>query len=162
MSEPSFVREVRGEDHIAIDHLLDQAFGAPEQRLLVRELRQADDLYKEIVMPFGDGVAGYLAISRLRAPTNWLCLGPVAIHPDWQRQGRGSFMVKAELEHLCFRLNRMLVVIGEPEFFRGAGFSRTRARGLKSAMKFDNLLLAGPGAEIPNHILSYPKPFGLR
>ncbi len=162
MSEPSFVREVRAEDHEGIDALLEQAFGRPDERKLVRNLRDNGELYKEIVMPFGAGAAGYLAISRLRAPDGWLCLGPVAIHPDWQRQGRGCFMVKAEVEQLCQRLRKTLVVLGEPEFFRSAGFSKTRARGLRTPHRFDNLLLAGPGTEVPQVTLSYPKSFGLR
>lgn len=162
MSEPSFVREVREDDRESIDELLELAFGGREEVRLVRDLRDIGDMYKEVVMPFGDGAAGYLALSRFRAPDGWLCLAPVAIHPDWQRQGRGRFMVQAQVDELCHRLNKTIVVLGPLGFYRSAGFSSTRARKLTTPFSRDNTLLAAPGTGVAHAKLSYSKAFGAR
>lgn len=157
--EPSFTREARDTDHAAIDRLLVTAFAGAQEAQLVRGLRAERALSREIVMPWGEEMAGYLAVSRFVAPEGWLCLAPVAIHPDWQRSGRGQFMVEAVVEEFCKKLGRMMVVVGDGKFYRRCGFLATRAARLTSPYGTENTLLAGPDMSIPTETLIYPDAF---
>lgn len=157
--EPSFTREVRATDHQAIDTLLAEAFGGPQEAQLVRALRDQKAMFREVIMPWGQAAAGYLAVSRFTAPEGWLCLAPVAIHPAWQRGGRGQFMVQTIVEECVNRLQRSLVVLGEDEFYRRCGFHATRAARLNTPYGTQNTLLAAPGTDVPSETLIYPQPF---
>ncbi len=157
--DPSFTREARAADHDAIDRLLVAAFGGNNEAKLVRDLRAEKALFREIVMPWGDEAAGYLAVSRFTAPEGWLCLAPVAVHPDWQREGRGMFMVKGLVDEMVGGLGRTLVVLGDGKFYRRCGFLATRAARLTSPFGTENTLLAAPDMTVPVATLVYPKAF---
>lgn len=157
--EPSFTREARDTDYDAIDRLLVAAFGSAEEAQLTRDLRAENAIWQEIVMPWDDEVAGYLAVSRFVAPEGWLCLAPVAIHPDWQRTGRGQFMVEAVVEEFSKKLGRFMVVVGNGKFYRRCGFLATRAARLESPYGTEHALLSGPEMSIPTETLIYPKAF---
>ena len=157
--DPSFTREARTSDHAAIDRLLVAAFGGAEEARLARELRRDKDLFREIVMPWGDEMAGYLAVSRFVSPEGWLCLAPVAVHPEWQREGRGQFMVQGLVDEIVGSLGRTMVVVGEGKFYRRCGFLATRAARLTSPYGTENTLLAAPEMSVPVETLVYPKAF---
>ncbi len=157
--DPSFTRDAREADHDAIDRLLIASFGGAEEAQLVRDLRADGAIWQETVMPWGDEMAGYLAISRFVAPEGWLCLAPVAVHPDWQGAGRGQFMVEGAVEEFSKKLNRYMVVVGDGKFYRRCGFLATRAARLTSPFGTKNTLLVGPEMSVPAEMLVYPKPF---
>lgn len=159
--DPSFTREARDGDFDAIDRLLDAAFEGTQtqEARLVRNLRADGAILREVVMPWGDEAAGYLAVSRFVAPEGWLALGPVAIHPDWQRQGRGSFMVQDIVDDLAKGMGRTLVVVGDGKFYRKSGFLATRAARLLTPFGAKNTLLISPDMKVPEERLVYPRAF---
>jgi len=157
--DPSFTRDVRPPDFDAIDALLDDAFGGPQEAQLVRGLRKRKAMFREVIMPWGDAAAGYLAVSRFTAPEGWLCLAPVAVHPAWQRGGRGQFMVRSIVDECVNTLQRSLVVLGDGKFYRRCGFLATRAARLNTPYGTQNTLLAAPGMDVPAETLIYPQPF---
>ena len=158
MKHTQFSREMRRGEELAVAALLERAFGGQAEARLVEKLRRAGDIAGETVLPSDDGIVGYYAVSVMRSPTNWLCLAPVAIDPDWQRQGHGRRMIGllAEWARLsgCY-----VVVLGEPGFYERAGFSLERAARLSSPYPITNTLLAGPGTDVPEQTLIYPKAF---
>jgi putative acetyltransferase len=157
--DPSFTRDVRPPDYDAIDVLLEEAFGGPDEAKLVRALREQKSMFREVIMPSGATAAGYLAVSRFTAPEGWLCLAPVAVHPTWQGGGRGMFMVQSIVEECVNKLQRSMVVLGDGKFYRRCGFLATRAARLNTPYGTQNTLLAAPGMSIPTETLIYPKPF---
>ena len=158
MKHTQFSREMRRGEESAVAALLERAFGGQAEARLVEKLRLAGDIAGETVLPSDDGIVGYYALSAMRSPKNWLCLAPVAIDPDWQRQGHGRRMIGllAEWARLsgCY-----VVVLGEPGFYERAGFSVARAAKLTSPYPITNTLLAGPGSDVPEQTLIYPKAF---
>ncbi|WP_299194558.1 GNAT family N-acetyltransferase [uncultured Litoreibacter sp.] len=157
--DPSFTREAREDDHAAIDRLLEAAFGASAEVQLLHDLRAEKAIYREVIMPWGEEAAGYLAVSRFVEPEGWLCLAPVAVHPDWQGQGRGHFMVKGIVDELTKGLGRTMIVVGDGKFYRRCGFLATRAARLTSPFGTENTLLAAPEMTVPVERLVYPKAF---
>ena len=140
----------------AVAALLRAAFDGPAEADLVARLRAAGDMALELVAAGPDGVAGYLALSRMQAPAGWLALAPVAVAPDRQRRGIGAALVRAGLARLP---GRFVVVLGDPAYYGRLGFSRDRARRLTSPYPLSHMLLAGPGRQAPEAALAYPPAF---
>ena len=159
MQFPGFIRAATDHDIAAIDALLTAAFGGREEVTLVHALRKAGAMRGEQVIPLGDGMIGYYALSAMAAPGSWLCLAPVAIAPDWQRRGHGRRLV-AQLAAWADRTKTPVVVLGEPVFYGKAGFSLAAARHLTSPYPVDHMLLAGVGDTAPAATLRYPAAFG--
>lgn len=121
MSGPDSFRSARIEDHDNIDALLRAAFGGPEEARLMQDLRAAGLVETEVVMPWGDGVAAHLALSRLVSPAGWLALAPVSVAPEWQGKRLGSRML-AGVMRLAAIKQHAVVVVGKPSFYGRAGF----------------------------------------
>ena len=111
-----------------------------------------------MVLPWGTGLAGYLALSRLTAPEGWLALAPVAIAPDWQGQRWGTRFVTGVAKLAAIK-GQTLVVLGKPSFYTRCGFSHPRAARLTSPYRADHTLIARPGDDSPEAPLIYPGSF---
>ena len=155
---PDFMRAARASDHAAIDALLRATFPTPAEAALVQALRHAGALEMELVLPDEAALAGYLALSRMRAPAGWLCLAPLAIAPQWQGRGLGQRLTKAALKLAAIK-GQTVTVLGEPSFYTACGFSQTRAARLTSPYPIAHTLLTGPGEEAPEATLIYPAAF---
>ncbi|WP_294609982.1 GNAT family N-acetyltransferase [Roseovarius sp.] len=158
MKRTQFSREMRRGEEPAVAALLQRAFGGQDEVRLVEKLRRAGDIAGETVLPSDDGIVGYYALSVMRSPKRWLCLAPVAIDPDWQGQGHGRRMIGL-LSEWARMSGCYVVVLGQPGFYARAGFSLERAARLSSPYPITNTLLAGPGADVPEQSLIYPKAF---
>jgi putative acetyltransferase len=153
-----FVREMRRGEEGAVDTLLRAAFGNDEEARLVKALRKAGDIAGESVLPVDGSVAGYFALSFMVAPKGWLCLAPVAVHPDLQGRGLGRRMI-GMLSEWARQSRQYVVVLGEVGFYQRAGFSQARAAKVKSPYPVEHTLLAGPGEDAPEVELVYPRAF---
>ena len=158
MQFPGFIRAATANDIPAIDALLTAAFGGPEEAALVTALRTTGAMRGEQVIPMGEGIIGYYALSAMVAPAGWLCLAPVAIARDWQGRGHGRRLV-AQLAAWAERTATPVVVLGKPGFYGKAGFSQDAARNLTSPYPVDHTLLAGVGEAAPTVTLRYPAAF---
>ena len=112
----------------------------------------------EMVAPRQDQVLGYYALSYFVRPKGWLCLAPVAIHPDAQRQRNGKRMIGL-LSEWARISGTYVVVLGQPEFYTRGGFSLGRAARLSSPYPITQTLLAGPGDDVPEETLIYAPAF---
>ncbi|KXK60500.1 GCN5 family acetyltransferase [Micromonospora rosaria] len=110
----------------------------PEVRL-VDELRGSDAWVPEAAMvaEHGGEVVGYALLSRVRVRTGGgffpaLALGPVAVAPHRQRTGHGTAVVQAALDAATELGERIVVVLGDPAFYRRFGFEAADRLGLTS------------------------------
>jgi len=154
---PEFARDMKRGEEAQVDALLSAAFGGAEEAELVVKLRKARLIAGEQVMPMGDRIVGYYALSYMVKPKGWLCLAPVAIAPDVQRRGYGKRMIGMLTEWA--RLTKTpVVVLGAPAFYEKAGFSREGAAALRSPYPIDHTMVCGlTGA--PAQELVYPVVF---
>ena len=155
---PGFTRPMRSGEEEGVRDLLETAFGGTDEGRLVDGLRKSGDMAGEMVLPMGERVIGYYALSRLTAPKGWLCLAPVAIAPDLQRLGHGRRMIR-QLAEGGRLTGQYVVVLGQVEFYEKSGFRKDRAARLASPYPLEHTLLAGPGEDAPKEALRYPKPF---
>lgn len=154
-----FTRELRRGEETQVDDLLRRAFEGDAEAQLVRALRKTGAIAGEMVLPGRDGtLIGYYALSAFTKPIGWLCLAPVAIHPDAQGQRHGKRMMGLLTEWARIT-GTYIVVLGAPEFYSRCGFSLSRAAKLTSPYPITHSLLAGPGEDVPQETLIYPKAF---
>ena len=152
-----FTRPLQRGEEDAVDALLRAAFDTHAEAQLVRKLRKAKAIAGEMVMPVGDAIMGYYALSYLTAPKGWLALAPVAIAPDVQRMRKGKRMMGI-LSEWARISGTPVVVLGNPDFFEKAGFDRAKAAHLSAPYPNTHLMMAGvEGA--PEAILTYPPAF---
>ncbi len=84
----------------------------------------------------GVGVIGHALISPVAIDgpggRTWADgLGPVAVLPEFQRSGVGRSLVRHGLEALARTGRRVVVVLGQPEFFSRFGFCPAQTFGLE-------------------------------
>jgi putative acetyltransferase len=148
----------RGEE-VAVEALLRAAFDGEAEAKLVDALRRSGAMAGEMVLPDrSGGVAGYYALSAMQAPKGWLCLAPVAVHPEWQGQGHGRRMI-GQLSAWARAARQYVVVLGEVAFYERAGFDHARAARLQGPYPVKHMSLAGPGDDAPSCELIYPRAF---
>lgn len=155
---PEALRALRAGEEAQADALLHLAFGGSEEATLVRRLRSNRAMAGEQVVPADGELIAYAALSRMIAPEGWLCLAPVAVHPDWQGRHIGKRMV-GMIAEWARRSGQTVVVLGQVPFYEKAGFSAARAARLTSPYPISHTLIAGPPGEASAETLIYPAAF---
>lgn len=105
----------------------------PELSMVV-EVDSTDEDLIEDAATFGQ-VVGYALLTRVRVnpgSTGALALGPVAVLPRQQGRGYGSAAVWAALEAATDLGERLVVVLGDPLWYRRFGFGPAGELGLTS------------------------------
>lgn len=92
---------------------------------IVNRLAQAGDLSVDLVAMAGDLVVGFVAASPVTIAgerCDWYGLGPVAVLPEYQRQGIGQQLIEKSLKDLVLMDAEGCVVVGEPAYYQRFGF----------------------------------------
>lgn len=136
------IREERPKDIPAIKKINELAFGQPQEANIVDKLRRSCDGLLSLVAVVGDDIVGHILFSPVEVECNHVIirgmgLAPMAVLPEWQRQGIGSALVQHGLAILRERLCPFVIVLGHPEYYPRFGFTPASAYGLKS--QWDNI-----------------------
>ncbi len=167
---PDFFQSAKPEHYGEITSLLDAAFrGAGESRL-VDELRSDGDMWHEAMLTWNGEIVAYAALSRMRSPSGWACLAPLAVLPRYQGHAwhlgtrmAHYFSVLFEYADIAARngadFPNTIVVLGEVSFYEKVGFSHARAQNLTSPYPLSHTMIARPGNDTPVETLEYPLAF---
>lgn len=109
---------------------MEQAFrGHPHsdqtEHLIVNGLRRAGALALSLVAEADGQIVGHVAFSSVvvgDGTENWYGLGPVAVLPEWQRQGIGQALIERGLVELRTGGAEGCVVLGDPGYYGRFGF----------------------------------------
>ncbi len=163
----------------AVRRVLAGAFARPDITTppevgLVDELRGSAEWLPALAMvaEYGGEVVGYALLTRVRVRSDHddvaaLVLGPVAVAPHRQRIGLGSAVVQAALDAAAEQGERLVVVLGDPAFYRRFGFGRADRLGLTSPWSglgepWQARVLpsvgGGPGPPAPGEVI-FPPPW---
>ena len=125
MSGDVAIRDVEQADGPAIDSLYPKAFPDEELLPLVRALSKPGTRAIPLVGVVDSQVAGHVIFTlcgisgdELRAAL----LAPLAVAPEWQRQGVGTALVTAGLERMKEEGVSIVCVLGDPAYYGRFGF----------------------------------------
>lgn len=99
---------------------------------LVDRLRADGDAVISLVAHEKDLVVGHVMFSRMTAPFKALGLGPVAVLPDWRRQGIAVALIRTGIERAQAEDWKGIFVVGEPDYYSRFGFSADMAEDFES------------------------------
>jgi putative acetyltransferase len=143
------------EDIAGIRQVVGRAFdGRPTEPRLVDLLRAAGKAAISLVALSAGGVVGHVLLSPVTldpplAGFNAVGLAPVAVAPQFQRQGIGSALIHEGLERCRQAGYEIVVVLGDPRYYSRFGFRRARDFGLGNDYNADEEFMAlelKPGA----------------
>jgi len=131
------IRREEESDRQRILDITGQAFEKDEEPELVRRIWESNDFIPELslVAVDNDELVGHLIFTAMTIQTDdedipALCLGPVSVVPERQRQGIGSELIRHGMAE-CQRLgHHIIVLLGHPEYYPRFGFRPAGERGL--------------------------------
>ena len=131
------IRPEIGNDQDSIQDVHKQAFGGPAEANLVAALRAGGYIKVSLVATLNDKVVGHILFSPVMiqcavGSIEILSLAPLAVLPEFQRQGIGTILVKNGIEACRITLYSSIVVLGHPAYYTRFGFSPELALSLKS------------------------------
>ncbi|MEU8760472.1 bifunctional class I SAM-dependent methyltransferase/N-acetyltransferase [Streptomyces sp. NPDC048659] len=146
------------------------AFDTPDEAALVDALREDPAAWLpglSVVAEAPDGtVAAYALITRCHvdgAPA--AALAPVSVAPAYQRTGAGQAVTRAVLDAARLSGERLVLVLGHPEYYPRFGFARASEYGIRPTFEVpDEAMMAldldGSGA-LTRGMITYPAAFGV-
>jgi putative acetyltransferase len=153
-------------DHDAVRSLHERAFGRYAEARLVDELREDPGFLPHLSLVAKDAgeVVGHVIATRgWLEPfgTPALGIGPVGVRPDRQRRGVGTVLVHALLAVAEAADERLVVLLGSPEYYRRFGFVPSTELGVQPPERawgehFQARLLQGGSVE---GTFRYAEPF---
>lgn len=156
-------------DHAAIRQVNEAAFGTSEEADLVESLRRDGLVLLSLVAESGGRVVGHILFSRMSIDTPngaivAAALAPMAVSPEFQRQGIGGRLIRDGLDNLRRLGEQLVIVVGHPEYYPRFGFSSALAGSLESPFPSEVFmaleLRAGALHGIRGRV-RYPDAFGL-
>lgn len=107
------------------------AFGQPLEADIVDALREAGALTLSLVAAVDARVVGHILFSPVTlGEVEGVGLAPMAVLPEFQRQGVGSALIREGLARLHRVGCPFVVVLGHPDYYPKFGFTSARSRGI--------------------------------
>jgi len=138
------IRPENPADIAAIDGVVAAAFGQRSEADLVQGLRDNGDMILSLVAEDDGTIVGHVAFSRLwiegdgrRSPA--IGLAPVSVLPERQRKGVARALIGAGHLRLKVLGERIVFVVGDPDYYGHFGFSRGIAKAFGCVYQGDDL-----------------------
>ena len=130
------IRAENAEDIPAVRRVNELAFGRPNEAALVDALRPAAHPQLSLVAVENGQVVGHIFFSPVSiesedSTSSALALGPLAVLPEYQRQGVGSQLVREGLRECQHGGWNVVVVLGHPAYYPRFGFIPASRKGLR-------------------------------
>ena len=129
------IRPEQPEESVQVRAVNALAFGSDDEGRLVDAVRQREESLISLVAVDGDTVVGHILFSPVTIATpegeyQTVGLGPMSVHPDFQRQGVGGSLIRRGLEACRAAGYGVVVVLGHPSYYPRFGFTRAGTHGI--------------------------------
>ena len=143
------------------------AFDRAVEADLVDSLRTEGEL--SVVAEVDRRVIGHILFSRMSIETPTVeiaavALAPMAVLPRFQRRGIGGELIRHSLDTLRGLGERIVIVLGHPEYYPRFGFSTAKASSLESPFPRDAFMALELSPSALDRIqgrVRYPQAFAL-
>ena len=168
-SDEPVIRFENTADRSAVRFVNEAAFGRPDEADLVESLWCEAVVLVSLVAEVRQQIVGHILFTRMSIDTAGAsipaaALAPMAVLPEYQLRAIGGQLVRAGLELLGRQGERIVLVLGHPEYYPRFGFSPDRARALDSLFPpaaFMALELIPGALDGVRGKVRYPAAFGL-
>jgi putative acetyltransferase len=126
------IREERPADIPAIREVNRLAFRQGQEGELIDSLRVNGGVLLSLVAISHGQIVGHILYTPIVVGDRFIgaALGPIAVHPDYQRQGIGSELIKTGNRQLEDAGCAFIIVVGHAEFYPRFGFRPARPLGI--------------------------------
>ncbi len=133
--QPVRIRHEGPGDIDAIGQINDMAFGGPAEGQLVTALRENDAVLLSLVALCEDRLVGHIlytpaSIESKTMAVDGAALGPMAVHPEFQRRGIGTRLIHTATRFLRQSHCPFVIVLGHPEYYPRFGFEPAGDSGI--------------------------------
>ena len=131
------VRREQAGDEAQIRMVNMRAFGQTAEADIVDTLRKSCPAAVSLVAVYEDNIVGHIlftpaVIEGQDCRVQGMGLAPMAVLPEFQRQGIGSRLVKAGLQEMRSAHQPYVIVLGHPDYYPRFGFLRASQHGIVS------------------------------
>lgn len=134
------IRQETESDFAAVYDILKTAFDQKDEADLVDLLRLSDAFIPQLslVATQDNQIVGYILFTKIKirggknAIYESLALAPVAVSPDWQKQGIGGQLIRAGLEQAKKLGHSSVIVLGHEHYYPKFGFQPARKWQIKA------------------------------
>ena len=131
------IREEEPPDIAAIREVCDQAFGQPQEGEVVDSLRRNCEDLLSLVAVDQRQVVGHIFFSPVTVdsgekPILGMGLAPMAVLPEFQRQGTGAELISVGIAMLKQKECPFIIVLGHADYYPRFGFERASQYGIQS------------------------------
>lgn len=133
------IRPERAGDEESIRRVLLAAFDTPGEANLVDAIRASGSPQISFIAEIDGAIAGQILFSEAKIGDAIVAaLAPMSIHPEHQRTGIGSQLVRAGLDACGDARYPGVVVLGRADYYPRFGFSSARAFGIECPYEVDD------------------------
>ncbi|MQR00525.1 GNAT family N-acetyltransferase [Glaciimonas soli] len=153
---------IRALNYEAFLHHPHHAAGSlPTEHKIVDALRDQGTLILSLVAEQRQIIVGHIAFSPVlinQQSCGWVGLGPVAVLPEYQKQGIGRLLINQGIARMREQGAAGIVLLGDPAFYRQFGFKAEPGLTLADVPP-EYFLCLGFGAILPIGEVSYDAAF---
>jgi len=135
------IAEEQSEDIEAIHNVNVAAFMGGGEAEVVDALREACDEFISLVAKVNGKVVGHILFTPVRIiqKDDWSVMGmglaPLAVLPEYQGEGIGSWLCKQGLKRIEASRHPFVIVLGDPGYYSRFGFDRASKYGIASSFE---------------------------
>lgn len=130
------IREEREADYAAVRIVNDRAFGTPEEGQIIEKLRKECQETLSLVAVRDEKIVGHIFFSPViidnkDEQVTGMGLAPMAVLPEFQKQGIGSLLVREGIQRIREAGCPFIIVVGHVDYYPKFGFEPASKYGLK-------------------------------
>lgn len=165
------IREETPADVAEISRIVEAAFGVPDEARLVEALRRdpAFDASLSLVAVLDARVVGHILFTPIviegsSVVHRAIALAPMAVFPEFQKQGIGTLLVRQGLQRGRERGHARVIVLGHETYYPRFGFLPASRFGIRAPFKVPDAafmaIALSPGAlDDSAGVVVYPPAF---